>query len=73
MATKKKMTISKPSGPKCWEEDEDQYPLKRGVCEHCNQLDDLKLSYDKIRYICLNSHACQLRWIKKIMANKEKM
>jgi len=40
------------------------YPERRGVCEFCNQRDNLKLSFDRIRYICKNEHACLLRWIK---------
>lgn len=72
MAAKKTMKISKPSGPKSWEENVEEYPVRRGVCDHCNQLDDLKLSYDKIRYICLNPHSCQLRWIKKVRQDSKK-
>lgn len=65
MATKKKSgPIAKPKGPQCWEEDHDEYPLKKGVCEFCHQKDELKLSYDKFRYICLNASACFLRWKK---------
>ena len=64
MAAKKKAAIPKPKGPQSWEENHDEYPVKRGVCEFCHQRDELKLSYDKHRYICINSHACQLRWIK---------
>lgn len=61
----KKMKISKPAGPTCWEEDHEKYPLKRGVCEFCGTRDDLKLSFDMIRWICLNDHACVLRWKKQ--------
>ncbi len=47
-----------------WEFNSKKYPEKRGVCEFCGQRDDLKLSFDRIRYICLNAHACILRWSK---------
>lgn len=40
------------------------YPEKRGVCEFCDQKDDLKLSFDQVRFICINAHACYLRWTK---------
>lgn len=46
-----------------WEKNK-TYPLRRGVCEFCHHRDDLKLSFDRIRYICLNAHACFLRWKK---------
>lgn len=46
-----------------WEHDS-SYPEERGVCEFCGQRDDLKLSFDRIRYICKNDHACVLRWRK---------
>lgn len=65
MAAKKKSgPIAKPRGPQCWEEDNSEYPVKRGICEFCGTKDDLKLSYDKIRYICQNASACVLRWKK---------
>lgn len=41
-----------------------EYPEKRGICEVCKQRDDLKLSFDQVRYICKNSHACMLRFSK---------
>ena len=47
-----------------WENNHEKYPLKRGVCEFCGQRDDLKLSFDNVRYICVNDHACFLRWKK---------
>lgn len=65
MAAKKKTaTIAKPRGPQSWEENHEEYPQKRGICEFCHQRDDLKLSYDKFRYICVNASACFLRWKK---------
>lgn len=52
-----------------WEKDP-SYPEKRDICEFCGQRDDLKLSFDRVRYICKNAHACFLRWTKN---NKEEM
>lgn len=52
-----------------WEKNK-EYPTKRGVCEFCGQRDDLKLSFDRIRYICLNAHTCVLRW-KKALDDKK--
>lgn len=65
MATVKRLTAKKKAGhnPFDWENNDD-YPEKRGVCEHCNHRDDLKLSFDRIRFICKNAHACVLRWSK---------
>lgn len=40
------------------------YPEKKGICDFCGQKDDLKLSFDQCRFICINDHACVLRWIK---------
>lgn len=42
-----------------------EYDEKRGTCEFCGSRDDLKLSFDRIRYICKNDHACVLRWKKE--------
>jgi len=63
MATKKVAT--KLSAPRAWEDNDELYPRKRGVCEFCGQRDDLKLAFDQLRYICLNAHACLLRWQKR--------
>lgn len=64
VAKKKSGPMAKPRGPKSWDEDHDEYPLKKGICGFCGQRDELKLSYDKIRYICTNASACVLRWRK---------
>lgn len=48
-----------------WEFNDQKYPTKRGICDFCSQRDDLKLSFDMIRYICSNDHACMLRWHKQ--------
>lgn len=69
MATKKKAAPKKlarnlTEGPRGWENDDELYPRKRGICEFCGHKDDLKLSFDQIRYICLNPHACFLRWTR---------
>ena len=48
-----------------WEKNPD-YPEKRGICDFCGQRDDLKLSFDRIMYICINAHACILRWSKSL-------
>ena len=53
-------------GPTAWEENDEDYPTKRGVCDVCGQRDDLKLAFDRMRYICINDHACLLRWGKQI-------
>lgn len=67
MATKKKVA-TKQSAPRGWLEDDDTYPRKREVCDFCGQRDDLKLSFDRVHWICINDHACVLRW-KKIRAD----
>lgn len=46
-----------------WEKNP-QYPEKRDICAFCGQRDDLKLSFDQVRYICIKDHACVLRWRK---------
>lgn len=51
-----------------WETDH-RYPEKIGICEVCQQKDTLKLAWDQVRWICLNSHACMLRWTKKVGKN----
>lgn len=51
------------TGNEHWEKNP-SYPTQRGQCAYCHQRDDLKLSFDRIRYICLNAHACVLRWRK---------
>lgn len=46
-------------------ENNSSYPEKRGICEFCGHRDDLKESFDRVRYICKNDHACYLRWVKE--------
>lgn len=58
MAAKKKVYVDS-----AWENN-DSYPTKRGICEFCGQRDDLKLSFDCVRFICINDSACVLRWRK---------
>lgn len=59
-----KKSIPKPRGPECWDEDDEKYPRKRDICSFCGQRDDLKMAFDTLRYICINDHACMLRWHK---------
>lgn len=40
------------------------YPEKRGICNVCKQKDDVKLAFDRVNFICKNSHACLLRFGK---------
>ncbi len=47
-----------------WEGDDKKYPRKRDICNVCQQRDELKLSYDLHNYICVNMHACMLRFAK---------
>lgn len=47
-----------------------EYPEKRGICDVCKQRDNLKLSFDQIRYICINASACLLRF-KKMYGKSE--
>lgn len=47
-----------------WEHDDVKYPTKRGNCDFCGNRDDLKLSFDRIRLICVNASSCVLRWRK---------
>lgn len=47
--------------PYDWENN-DNYPVKRDVCDFCGHKDELKLSFDQIRYICINAHVCVNRW-----------
>lgn len=54
------------AGYKGWETDP-EYREKRGVCEFCGKRDDLKESFDRVRYICKNASACVLRWKKSII------
>lgn len=56
------MAVKKIAAPKGWEEDDETYPRKRDVCDSCGQKDDLKLAFDRQRFICINAHACLLRW-----------
>lgn len=58
MAEKKKAYVDS-----AWENNK-AYPEKRDVCDFCLQKDDLKLSFDRCRFICINAHACYLRWTK---------
>lgn len=61
MAVRKKNTGHTP-----WEDDDMKYPRKRDICDVCGQLNDLKLSYDLRSFICINAHACLLRWGKQL-------
>lgn len=69
MAAKKKaapkITRGINAAPRGWEADDELYPRSRGVCSFCGQRDDLKLSFDQIHSICVNAHACVLRWSKE--------
>ena len=47
-----------------WEKDDVKYPRKRDICNVCKQRDEVKLSYDLHNYICVNMHACMLRFAK---------
>lgn len=47
-----------------WEHNEEKYPTRRGLCEFCGQKDDVKLSFDQIRFICVNAKVCFNRWIR---------
>lgn len=49
--------------PYDWENNE-TYPEKKDLCAFCGQTDLVKLSFDHIRFICKNAHACVLRWRK---------
>lgn len=42
-----------------------EYPEKRDTCEFCGHRDQVKLSFDRIRFICINASACVLRWRKE--------
>lgn len=48
-----------------WKNDDKTYPRKTGTCEFCGTRDKLKLSFDMVRYICVNDSACLLRWKKE--------
>lgn len=63
MAARKKLSAKPSHNPYDWENN-DSYPEKRGVCDFCGTRDDLKLSFDRIMYICKNASACVLRWKK---------
>jgi hypothetical protein len=53
-----------------WVENDTIYPRKRGICDTCGQRDDLKLAFDQVHYICINGHACILRWTKQVQSMK---
>lgn len=60
-----KKTVEKKShAEETWEKDDVKYPRKRDICNTCKQRDEVKLSYDRHNYICVNMHACMLRFSK---------
>jgi hypothetical protein len=68
---KKKETvkIASPSTEE-WSRNPD-YETRRGICDLCGQREELKLSFDRVRFICVNASVCLVRWKKINQRNKE--
>lgn len=60
----KKAVDKKTHAEQAWEENDSKYPRKKDICNVCKQKDEVKLAYDMHNYICVNMHACMLRFAK---------